>query len=35
MNSLDALPVNGNNRGASYDAIYFDSFAVEHIPKEI
>ena len=30
-----ALYVNGNNRRASYDAIYFDSFRVEHIPKEI
>ena len=30
-----ALYVNGNNRRASYDAIYFDSFGVEHIPKEI
>ena len=30
-----ALYVNGNNRGASYDAIHFDSFEVEHIPKEI
>ena len=30
-----ALCVNGNNRKASYDAIYFDSFGVEHIPKEI
>ena len=27
--------MNGNNRIASYDAIYFDSFGVEHIPKEI
>ena len=27
--------VNGNNRKASYDAIYFDSFWTEHIPKEI
>ena len=27
--------VNGNNRRTSYDAIYFDSFGVEHIPKEI
>ena len=27
--------VNGNNRSESYDAIYFNSFAVEHIPKEI
>ena len=27
--------VNGNNRRASYDAIYFDGFGVEHIPKEI
>ena len=30
-----ALFVNGNNRRASYDAIYCDSFRVEHIPKEI
>ena len=30
-----ALYVNGNNRRASYDAIYFNSFRVEHIPKEI
>ena len=30
-----AFYVNGNNRRASYDAIYFDSFGVEHIPKEI
>ena len=29
-----ALYVNGNNGGASYDATYFDSFGVEHIPKE-
>ena len=29
-----ALYVNGNNRRASYDAIYFDSFGAEHIPKE-
>ena len=29
-----ALYVNGNNRRASYDAIYFYSFGVEHIPKE-
>ena len=29
------LYVNANNRRASYDAIYFDSFGVEHIPKEI
>ena len=27
--------VNGNNRRASYDTIYFDSFGVEYIPKEI
>ena len=27
--------MNGNNRRASYDAIYFDSFGVEHFPKEI
>ena len=30
-----ALYVNGNNKRASYDGIYFDSFGVEHIPKEI
>ena len=29
------LYVNGNNGSASYDAVYFDSFGVEHIPKEI
>ena len=29
------LYVNGNNGRASYDAVYFDSFGVEHIPKEI
>ena len=29
------LYVNGDNRIASYDGIYFDSFGVEHIPKEI
>ena len=27
--------MNGNNGWASYDAIYFDSFGVEYIPKEI
>ena len=27
--------MNGDNRRASYDAIYFDSFRVEHILKEI
>ena len=27
--------MNGNNRRASYDAKYFDSFGAEHIPKEI
>ena len=27
--------MNGNNRRTSYDAIYFDSLGVEHIPKEI
>ena len=27
--------MNGYNRRASYDAIYFDSFGVKHIPKEI
>ena len=30
-----ALYLNGNNRRASYNAIHFDSFGVEHIPKEI
>ena len=30
-----ALYVNGNNGSASYDVIYFDSFGVEHIPKDI
>ena len=30
-----ALYVNGNNRRASYDVIYFDSFGVEHITKGI
>ena len=30
-----ALYVNGNNKRAYYDAIYFHSFGVEHIPKEI
>ena len=29
------LYVNDNNGNASYDATYFDSFGVEHIPKEI
>ena len=28
-----ALYVNSNNRKTSYDAIYFDSFGVEQIPK--
>ena len=28
-----ALYVYGNNRGAYYDEIYFDSLRVEHIPK--
>ena len=27
--------MNGFNGSASYHAIYFDSFGVEHIPKEI
>ena len=27
--------VNGNNGSAFYDATYFDSFGVEHVPKEI
>ena len=30
-----ALYVNDNNKRASYNAIYFGSFGVEHIPKEI
>ena len=30
-----ALYVSGNNRRASYDAIYFDSFGIEHVSKEI
>ena len=30
-----ALYVNGDNGSASYDATYFDSFGVEHIPKEV
>ena len=30
-----ALFVNSNNGSASYDATYFGSFGVEHIPKEI
>ena len=30
-----ALYVNGSNGRASYDAVYFHSFGVEHIPKEI
>ena len=30
-----AFYVNGNNTRASYDAIYFNSFGVEHIPKDI
>ena len=29
------LNVNGNNRRASYDAIYFESFRSHYIPKEI
>ena len=27
--------MNGKNRRASYDAIYFDSFRIEHITREI
>ena len=30
-----ALYVNGNNGRASYYAMYFDSFGVEHIPKKL
>ena len=33
--SINQQDVNGNNRRASYDTIYFDSFGVEYIPKEI
>ena len=29
-----SLYVNDNNRGPSYDAIYLDSFGVEHIQKQ-
>ena len=29
------LYVSGNNGRTPYDATYFDSFGVEHIPKEI
>ena len=29
-----SLYVNDNNRRPSYDAIYLDSFGVEHIPKQ-
>ena len=32
---LIALYMNGNNRRASYNAICFDSFGVEHIRKKI
>ena len=28
------LRVNGNNTSASYDAIYFESYGVEHNPRE-
>ena len=27
--------MNDNNRTVSYDAIYFDSFGVKNIPKEV
>ena len=30
-----ALFVNGDNKSAFYDAIYFDSFGVKHIPNKI
>ena len=30
-----ALYVNGNNGCLSYDETYFESFGVEHIPKEV
>ena len=29
------LYVNNNSKRASYKAIYFNSFGVEHIPKEV
>ena len=29
------LYVNGNNASASYDAIHFESYGVEHNPREI
>ena len=29
------MPVNGNNGSTSYDATYFGSLGVKHIPKEI
>ena len=30
-----ALHIDSNNIRASYDGIYFDSFGIKHIPKEI
>ena len=30
-----ALYVKSNNGSRSYNAIYFDSFGVEHVPREI
>ena len=33
-NHCITLYVNGNNGSASYDAIYFESFGVQHIPKQ-
>ena len=30
-----ALYINGDNGGASHDVIYFDSFGVEHISKDV
>ena len=33
-NSLDSFVCEWNDKRASYNAIYFDSFGIEHIPKE-
>ena len=32
---MDGFVCKGNKQSASYNATYFDSFGVEHIPKEI
>ena len=34
-NNWTALYVSGNNKKTSYDAMYFDTFGAELIPKEI